>query len=123
MAEHGTPDPSSSQAPFIQALVQKSVTAITKLAGRLSFRMLREQAAISQGQILKSWNQRCGLEGLESSARHKFHSKAEVRSKNAERNPQTSAFSLLHSDFGRSLISSLLSRLRAARGRNDAVHA
>ena len=52
-----------------------------------------------------------------------FHSKAEVRSKNAERNPQTSAFSLLHSDFGRSLISCLLSRLRAARGRNDAVHA
>jgi len=49
MAEHGTPDLSSSQAPFIQALVQKSVTAITKLAGRLSFRMLREQAAISQG--------------------------------------------------------------------------
>jgi hypothetical protein len=27
MAEHGTPDQISSQAPFIQALVQKSVTA------------------------------------------------------------------------------------------------
>jgi len=35
MAEHGTPDQISSQAPFIQALVQKSVTAITNPAGRL----------------------------------------------------------------------------------------
>jgi hypothetical protein len=42
MAEHGTPDQKTSQAPFIQALVQKSVTAITKLAGRLSFGMLGE---------------------------------------------------------------------------------
>jgi len=57
MAEHGTPDPSSSQAPFIQALVQKSVTAITKLAGRLSFRMLRERAGISQGAGCKNSHQ------------------------------------------------------------------
>jgi hypothetical protein len=49
MAEHGTPDQNSSQAPFIQALVQKSGTAITKLAGRLSFGMLRETAAVPQG--------------------------------------------------------------------------
>ncbi len=49
MAEHGTPDLMSSQAPFIQALVQKSVTAITNPAGRLSFRMLRENPATSQG--------------------------------------------------------------------------
>jgi hypothetical protein len=42
MAEHGTPDQKTSQAPFIQAWVQKSVTAITKLAGRLSFGMLGE---------------------------------------------------------------------------------
>ena len=49
MAEHGTPDQITSQAPFIQALVQKSVTAITNLAGRLSFRMLRERCMNSQG--------------------------------------------------------------------------
>jgi len=40
MAEHGTLDLISSRAPFIQALVQKSVTAITNLAGRPSSRML-----------------------------------------------------------------------------------
>jgi hypothetical protein len=49
MAEHGTPDQITSQAPFIQALVQKSVTAITKLAGRLSFGMLGESRASAQG--------------------------------------------------------------------------
>jgi hypothetical protein len=49
MAEHGTPDQITSQAPFIQALVQKSVTAITKLAGRLSFGMLGESWATAQG--------------------------------------------------------------------------
>jgi hypothetical protein len=53
MAEHGTPDPISSQAPFIQALVQKSVTAITKLAGRLSFRMLCETPVLAQEPIRK----------------------------------------------------------------------
>jgi hypothetical protein len=59
MAEHGTPDLISSQAPFIQALVQKSVTAITKLAGRLSFRMLRDTRQLRKGPITKSWNQGC----------------------------------------------------------------
>jgi len=49
MAEHGTPDLISSRAPFIQALVQKSVTAITNPAGRLSFRMLRQDRATPQG--------------------------------------------------------------------------
>ena len=48
MAEHGTPDQITSQAPFIQALVQKSVTAITKLAGRLSFGMLGESWSTAQ---------------------------------------------------------------------------
>jgi len=48
MAEHGTPDQNSSRAPFIHALVQKSVTAITNLAGRLSTRMLRERCMNSQ---------------------------------------------------------------------------
>jgi hypothetical protein len=49
MAEHGTPDQITSQAPFIQALVQKSVTAITNLAGRLSFGMLGESWSTAQG--------------------------------------------------------------------------
>jgi hypothetical protein len=53
MAERGTPDQNSSQAPFIQALVQKSVTAITNPVGRLSFRMLRESWRGAQGGIAK----------------------------------------------------------------------
>jgi hypothetical protein len=53
MAEHGTPDQITSQAPFIQALVQKSVTAITKLAGRLSFGMLGERRSNAQEGIGK----------------------------------------------------------------------
>jgi hypothetical protein len=53
VAEHGTPDQITSQAPFIQALVQKSVTAITKLAGRLSFGMLGESQSSAQGGMGK----------------------------------------------------------------------
>jgi hypothetical protein len=49
MAERGTPDLISSQAPFIHALVQKSVTAITNFAGRLTHWMLSESCAASQG--------------------------------------------------------------------------
>jgi len=49
MAEHGTPDQITSQAPFIQALVQKSVTAITNLAGRLSFGMLGKIGQLRKG--------------------------------------------------------------------------
>ncbi|MGH9515240.1 MAG: hypothetical protein ACRD3P_06140 [Terriglobales bacterium] len=53
MAERGTPDQITSQAPFIQALVQKSVTAITNLAGRLSFGMLGESWSNAQGGTAK----------------------------------------------------------------------
>ena len=42
MTERRTPDPSSSQVPVHSALVQKSVTAITNPAGRLSLWMLGE---------------------------------------------------------------------------------
>ena len=42
MAERCTPDPSSSRVPVHSALVQKSVTAITNPAGRLSPVMLGE---------------------------------------------------------------------------------
>src|ERR1700736_5288521 len=40
MAERRTPDPSSSRVPVHSALVQKSVTVITNLVGRLSTWML-----------------------------------------------------------------------------------
>jgi hypothetical protein len=53
MAEHGTPDLISSRAPFIQALVQKSVTAITNLAGRLSFGMLGKIRKLRKGAKVK----------------------------------------------------------------------
>jgi hypothetical protein len=49
MAEHGTPDLISSQAPFIHALVQKSVTVITNFEGRLTEGMLSESRGPSQG--------------------------------------------------------------------------
>jgi len=62
MAEHGTPDPKSSRAPFIHALVQKSVTAITNLAGRLSIRMLRERRMNSQGAAKENLNRRIDME-------------------------------------------------------------
>ncbi|SPE37200.1 hypothetical protein SBA7_1270003 [Candidatus Sulfotelmatobacter sp. SbA7] len=42
MAEHGTPDLNASQAPVHSVLVQKSVTTITNLAGRLSISHPRE---------------------------------------------------------------------------------
>src|SRR5712671_1018276 len=45
MTERRTPDPSSSRVPVHSALVQKSVTAITNPAGRLSLVMLGELPA------------------------------------------------------------------------------
>jgi len=78
MAEHGTPDLISSQAPFIQALVQKSVTAITKLAGRLSFRMLRDTR---QGADHKKLEPRV----LDGQLHHRDQrNKSKFKSKNAE---------------------------------------
>jgi len=59
MAEHGTPDLISSRAPFIQALVQKSVTAITNLAGRLTFAMLGKVQQLRKGGQRKRWYQGC----------------------------------------------------------------
>jgi hypothetical protein len=53
----------SSQAPFIQALVQKSVTAITNLAGRLSSRMLREGPAFAQEAKAKKVGTKVASEG------------------------------------------------------------
>ncbi len=78
MAEHGTPDQISSQAPFIQALVQKSVTAITKLAGRLSFGMLGKPGNSARGDT-KRWNQGCC-----GQLHHETRDTNEFKSKNAE---------------------------------------
>jgi hypothetical protein len=67
MAEHGTPDQITSQAPFIQALVQKSVTAITKLAGRLSFgcygkeRLFRKRPIVKIRTIVRDEFRACGF--------------------------------------------------------------
>jgi hypothetical protein len=55
MAEHGAPDLISSQVPFIQALVQKSVTTITNPVGRLSSRMLGKIAELRKGYRGNSW--------------------------------------------------------------------
>jgi hypothetical protein len=81
MAEHGTPDLISSQAPFIQALVQKSVTAITKLAGRLSFRMLRDTRQLRKGPHHKKLEPRV----LDGQLHHRDQRhKSKFKSKNAE---------------------------------------
>ena len=48
MAERCTPDPSSSRVPVHSALVQKSVTVITNLAGRLSGLDARTNAVDAQ---------------------------------------------------------------------------
>ena len=50
LAEHGTRDLNRVRPPFIQVLVQKSVTTITNLAGRLTASMLRESRGFPQGQ-------------------------------------------------------------------------
>ena len=59
MAERGTPDPSSSRAPVHSALVQKSVTAITNPAGRLSLWMLGEVSWIGNRRSANSWQNTC----------------------------------------------------------------
>ena len=59
MAERCTPDPSSSRAPVHSALVQKSVTAITNPAGRLSVVMLGEPPHIGKSQLANSWQTTC----------------------------------------------------------------
>ena len=53
MAEHRSPDPSSSRAPVHSVLVQKSVTTITNFAGRLYTLDAREWRADSQEPACK----------------------------------------------------------------------
>ncbi|SPF35199.1 hypothetical protein SBA1_140090 [Candidatus Sulfotelmatobacter kueseliae] len=59
MAEHRSPDPSSSQAPVHSVLVQKSVTTITNLAGRLSDWMLGKLRRIGKSRGAKRWQVIC----------------------------------------------------------------
>jgi hypothetical protein len=59
MAERCSPDPSSSRVPVHSALVQKSVTAITNPAGRLSIWMLGKSRALGKWKSAKSWQAAC----------------------------------------------------------------
>ena len=59
MAERCSPDPSSSRVPVHSALVQKSVTAITNPAGRLSIWMLGKSRALGKWKTAKSWQAAC----------------------------------------------------------------
>ena len=59
MAQRRTPDLSSSRAPVHSALVQKSVTAITNPAGRLSIWMLGKTHALGKWKTAKSWQTAC----------------------------------------------------------------
>jgi len=47
------------EPPFIQVLVQKSVTAITNVAGRLSMWMLGKNPEIRKRGITNSWYSAC----------------------------------------------------------------
>jgi hypothetical protein len=59
MTERRTPDPSSSRVPVHSALVQKSVTAITNLVGRLSPWMLGKTRRMRKGKLQKRWQSAC----------------------------------------------------------------
>src|SRR5271169_2585918 len=59
MAQRRTPDLSSSRAPVHSALVQKSVTAITNPAGRLSIWMLGKSHALGKWKTANSWQVIC----------------------------------------------------------------
>ncbi len=59
VAERCSPDPSSSRVPVHSALVQKSVTAITNPAGRLSIWMLGKSRALGKWKTAKSWQAAC----------------------------------------------------------------
>jgi hypothetical protein len=59
MAEHRSPDLSSSRAPVHSVLVQKSVTTITNPAGRLSTWMLGKSRSLGKWKTAKSWQAAC----------------------------------------------------------------
>jgi hypothetical protein len=55
MAEHSTPDLFASRVPVHSVLVQKSVTTITNLAGRLPPWMLGNPEQFRKGKMQNSW--------------------------------------------------------------------
>ncbi len=59
LAEHRSPDPSSSQVPVHSVLVQKSVTTVTNPAGRLSPWMLGNATKFRKPRPVKSWQPAC----------------------------------------------------------------
>jgi len=59
VAEHRSPDLSSSRVPVHSVLVQKSVTTITNAAGRLSIWMLGKTQRIGKWKTVKSWQEVC----------------------------------------------------------------
>jgi hypothetical protein len=59
MAEHSTQDLFASRVPVHSALVQKSVTTNTNLAGRLSPRMLGNREQIRKRKMQNSWQKVC----------------------------------------------------------------
>jgi len=64
MAQRRTPDLSSSRAPVHSALVQKSVTAITNPAGRLSMWMLGNSGRLGKWKTRKRWQVACNESNL-----------------------------------------------------------
>ncbi len=59
MAEHSTPDLFASRVPVHSVLVQKSVTTITNLAGRLPPWMLGNREHFRKRKMQNSWQEAC----------------------------------------------------------------
>jgi hypothetical protein len=59
MAEHSTQDLFASRVPVHSALVQKSVTTNTNLAGRLSHRMLGNCERFRKRKMENTWQKVC----------------------------------------------------------------
>jgi len=59
LAERRTQDRKASRAPFHRPLVQKTVTTITNLAGRLSKKMLGKSRVVGKWGGADSWHSAC----------------------------------------------------------------
>ena len=116
LAEHGTPDLNRVRPPFIQVLVQKSVTTITNVAGRLTASMLREDRARSQGERRGNLHQ-SGVSGGICTEQYTLHHGDTVES----RGILVAAFAF--PCLSASVVNKyLLLRLRPACRRNDSIH-
>jgi hypothetical protein len=98
MTERRTPDPSSSRVPVHSALVQKSVTAITNLAGRLSLWMLGKVRWLRKRKPRKRWQTACyqsneaGELRLASYCREQFEGRTECPLR--KRNPSVTGYAI-----------------------------